>query len=79
MTTARRAGPFAREDPLALRFDGSASPVLYLAEAAPGSSDGDPVWRIMQIDTTGPITIKWADGNNSFSQIWNNRASLSYS
>lgn len=64
---------------LAFRFDGAASPVLYLGEARPGTAEGAAGWRIMRINTTSVIKIEWADGNNDFDNIWTNRAALSYS
>lgn len=63
----------------ALRFDGSASPVLYLGTAAAGSADAAAVWQIQQIDTTSGVEVLFADGNTNYDNIWNNRAGLSYS
>jgi len=52
----------------------------YIGEADAGSSESDPVWRIKQIVETGPdVKITWADGDTNFDNIWDNRASLSYS
>lgn len=61
-----------------LRFDGSASPILYLGLAMPGALDAAPVWQIQQIDTSGVISMKFADGNALFDNVWNDRASLVY-
>lgn len=66
-------------DGLALRFDDAANPILYLGESQPGAGEGAALWRIMRIDVTGPIKIEWADGNNSFDNVWSSRAALSYS
>lgn len=62
-----------------LRFDGSASPVLYLGEATPGSATSASLWRIAKIDTTSQVVMTWADGDTNFDNVWDNRASLSYS
>lgn len=62
----------------ALRVDTSANPILYLGEAAPGTLDSQALWRIQRIDTTAVIKIEWADGNDYFDNVWDNRAALSY-
>jgi hypothetical protein len=69
------------ESPYAFRFDSSASPILYLGEAVPGSLTSAPVWRIQKVDTSSSsaVSFTWAGGTSNFSSIWDNRASLSYS
>ncbi len=62
-----------------VRFDGSASPVLYYGEAAPGSAESSAVWRIQRINTASGVTIQWAGGSAAYNQAWSSRASLSYS
>lgn len=64
---------------LTLRFDNSAAPLLYLGQAAPGSSESASVWRIQLIDTTSGVAMKWAGGAATYTNAWSNRASLSYS
>jgi hypothetical protein len=63
----------------AFQFDSSANPVLYLGEAATGSATSAAVWRIQKINTASGVQITWAGGSASFTNVWNNRASLSYS
>ncbi len=63
----------------ALKFDDSASPVLYLAEGPTGAATSAALWRIMRITTSSGVVIEWADGNDLFDNVWDNRASLSYS
>jgi hypothetical protein len=53
--------------------------ILYVGQAVPGSSPDNPVWRIKRVNTSSGIIIQWADGNDNFDNIWNNRESLSYS
>jgi hypothetical protein len=67
------------EEGQALRFDGAASPILYLGTAAAGADPAAAVWRIQQIDTTSGVVMLWADGNTQYDNVWNDRASLSYS
>ena len=56
--------------------------LVYLGRALPGSSQGESVWQISKfiydIDNN-LISILWANGNTSFLNIWNNRASYTYS
>jgi len=50
----------------------------YVGEAAIGTLTSAAAWRIKKIDSTTGIIIQWA-GTGVFDQIWDNRASLSYS
>lgn len=52
----------------------------YLGYAEPGSLTSASVWAIKRIIETGnDVSITWADGNNSFDNIWDNRLALTYS
>ena len=52
---------------------------MYQGFALPGTYTGQPKWRIRKIATSGTITsILFANGNTSFTNIWDNRASLTY-
>lgn len=53
----------------------------YIGEAEPGSATSAAVWRIRKLVYSGTqlTEILWADGNTKFDNIWDNRASLSYS
>ena len=54
--------------------------VIYKGEAEAGSLFSLPVWRIRKIVLVGDdVSEIWADGNSNFDNIWDNRASLSYS
>lgn len=66
---------------LALRYDDAGSGIAYQGWAEPGTATSSATWRIRKIDTTGdPDTIiTFADGNRNFDNVWDNRASLSYS
>lgn len=51
----------------------------YIGKALPGTATSAAEWKIQRIVTSGEdLEITWAD-SASFSQIWDNRASLSYS
>ena len=61
------------------RIDEASATVTYIGDAAIGSSTASALWRIKKIDTTSGTSITFADGNGNFDNIWDNRASLSYS
>ena len=57
-----------------------AGSITYIGSANPGSLESDAVWLIQKISKTGSITkVEFAGGSESYSNIWNNRASLTYS
>lgn len=54
----------------------------FVGWATPGSATSAAVWRIIKIvyDTNdNPLQVLWADGNEAFDNIWDNRAALAYS
>lgn len=57
----------------------STTSVTYVGKAVVGSSEASAVWQIQKIDETGAVmSIKFADGNSSFDNVWNDRVSLTY-
>lgn len=65
---------------LLVKVDEASSTTTYVGEAVPGTASSDASWRIKKITESGTVTtIAWADGNSSFDNVWDNRASLSYS
>lgn len=67
---------------LALRYDQDADPptYAYLGQAQPGTSTAAASWRIQKLvfNAGGDVTCTWADGNANFDNVWDNRASLTY-
>ena len=63
---------------LTLLLDEASTTISYIGEAAPASSSSAPVWRIRRLDTTSGVSLLYADGNTNFDNIWDNRASLTY-
>ena len=67
----------------ALQYDQDADPpsYAYLGQAVPGSAASSAVWRIQKLTFSagGDVSTTWADGNANFDNVWDNRASLSYS
>lgn len=66
--------------PLTIRIDEtSETSVTYIGHAILGSITSSEVWRIKKIDETGSVTIiTFADADDNFDNIWDNRTSLSY-
>lgn len=66
-------------DNLALRVD-TVDSVIYLGNAVAGTATNSATWKIRRITETGDdAVIEYADGNAAFDNVWDNRASLSYS
>ena len=66
--------------PLASQLDQVGGSITYLGEAQPGTITSAASWRIRKIVETGPdVAITWADGDEDFDNIWDDRLSLSYS
>lgn len=63
----------------AVRLDSPSLTITYIGEAAIGSLSSSASWRIKKLDESAGVSITWADGNSSFDNIWDNRASLTYS
>lgn len=63
----------------ALRFDGSAAPVLYLATAVSGAADGDSVWQITRYNTASGVQAYHPNGDDGYRYIWSLRATYTYS
>lgn len=55
--------------------------VEYIGFAKPGTSTSSASWQIkkMVYSGTNVISILFADGDLNFDNVWDNRASLSYS
>jgi len=59
--------------------------VTYIGFAEKGIATSAPYWMIMKIESaaatspTGVTTIKWAGAYKSKTNIWDNRAALTYS
>lgn len=63
---------------LAQLIDESTSGTTYICEAALGSPENNPVWRIQRIQVVNGVTrIRWA-GTGAFDQAASDRAALTY-
>lgn len=65
---------------MAIRLDESAASPQYVGFAAIGSSNSAAVWQIRRlVKSSGITSITWADGDELYDNIWDDRASLTYS
>lgn len=56
------------------------STITYIGKAIAGSSLASAVWQIKRMtDTSGDLSIEFADGDTNFNNIWNSREALTYS
>lgn len=64
----------------AFDYDASNNPI-YIGKAKRGSSKADAVWQIKKLTYAGTnvTDVQYPSGDDSYNQIWNNRASLTYS
>ena len=65
------------EPPLATRIDDSSDPTIYIGKAPVTSATSSAVWQIAKLDTSSGLIKTWA-GSAGFTQIWDNRAGLTY-
>lgn len=62
-------------------YDGANNPI-YIGLATQGSAKSAALWQIRKLTFDGSnncTDIQYANGNELFQSIWNNRASLGYS
>lgn len=60
--------------------DGGSPETIYRGTATPGTASSASTWRCEEITiNAGDVTILFADGNDNYDNVWDNRAALSYS
>ena len=76
------AGPSGGEEEAvyAKRVDMQSDTLLYRGEAAVGTLDATPAWRIRRITIAldGDVTEQWADGSAEFNKAWLDRETITY-
>lgn len=74
-------GPAGEEVIVSERVDFITDLLIYRGEADPGAAESGAVWRIRKIviGEDGDVTTTWANGSATFTNIWDDRASLTYS
>ena len=51
----------------------------YVGLGKLGSDASDAVWQILRIQTSGTVTtVLYADGDQRFNNVWDDRLSLTY-
>lgn len=54
--------------------------IIYIGYGRPAAATNEASWRVLRMNTTGSETVvQFADGDDKFDNVWDNRASLSYS
>lgn len=62
------------------RIDNSEEGVTYIGIARSGADTAKPVWKIKRItDNEGETIIEWSSTDSSYSSVWDDRLTLSYS
>lgn len=65
--------------PVTLKYEDVGGGVTYVGEAVPGTALSAAGWRIKKVLTTvAGVDILWADGDSNFDNVWDDRASLTY-
>jgi len=62
-------------------IDYASATINYYGYSSPNVKGSDKLWRIRRetLDSQGrTIKIEFADGNQNFNNVWNDRASLNY-
>lgn len=61
-----------------VRID-TVSTTYYVGRALVGTAESSALWQIKKIvDSSGDVTITYADGDSRYDNIWDNRLSLTY-
>ncbi len=74
--------PFDKTDLVHMQDYDGGSNLVYEGWAAPGTTTSAPAWQIRKHTYDGSnnrLTTKFANGTNDYNQVWDDRASLSYS
>jgi hypothetical protein len=64
---------------LNVQTDSGDANVQYIGKADIGSATSEAVWQIKKVNSTTGSVITFADGNNNYDNVFDNRESLSYS
>lgn len=59
--------------------DQASSTVTYFGTALSGEATSAATWRIQRMSVSGTVTtFAWANGNDQYDNVWDNRSSLTY-
>ena len=63
-----------------VKFDGEDPSVSYIGETNFGTATSSPTWRIFRlVYSSKSFTLQYADGDDEFNNVWDDRLTLSYS
>lgn len=79
ITAIQNSGTTTTNYRTVIREDTGNPNITYIGNAAIGSNTNAAVWQIKRLDAATGLDKKWADGNDSFDNVFDNRESLSYS
>lgn len=72
--------PLPLDVPQAIRLHEVDAATTFIGKGKPGSGDSAAVWQIQRLTVVGMvILVEWAEGDDEFDNVWDDRASLSYS
>lgn len=76
-----KVNAYRQTDPtLAVRLDDSTTAnVTYIGKAPIGTATSTARWQIASLNTASGLIKTWADGDDLFNNVWDDRASLTYS
>lgn len=61
-------------------IDEVSATVIYVGTAPIGTAVSTALWQIKKITVSGTVTlIQWANGDDDFIHVWDDRASYTYS
>lgn len=64
---------------------GGSPQIIYIGNAQPGVATSAASWRVQRVTITtdgggnDDISVEWADGDNTYNNVWDSRAALPYS
>lgn len=67
------------EQALNIQVDSGDANIEYIGKAAIASATSAAVWQVKKVNITTGTVITWADGDDSYDNIFDNREALSYS
>jgi len=80
VTVVDAFGGVMTEGNMAVRIDTTTTPdIIYIGKAQIGTLPTAPNWQIQKIDKTSGIIITWALGTDAFTNIWDDRTTITYS
>ena len=56
-----------------IQEDSGDSDISYVGKAVPGSLTASAIWQVARVDENTGTIQEWADGNDSFDNVWDNR------